>query len=424
MGFPGTLKPEPDPALRVVGLITSMVPYHHVRWQAFADFSGAACWVVELTNRDEFAVLEVKPNSTSGYQRLSVFAGRDARTLNPAEVERALHRILQSIQPDVVCVNGYASAMSYAGLQWCRENQRPAVICSESNAFDQSRSVIKEFVKRQVLQGCSAGLAGGQPQAAYLAELGIPRERIFTGYDVVDNDHFAVGADAARSQDATLRRKLSLPDQYFLACARFTEKKNYSLLIDAFAHYRSTMEALESGKPGAKRSWSLLLLGDGPLRPVVEAQVATLGLGEYVQFRGAIPYAELPTYYGLAGAFVHASKVEQWGLGVTEAMASGLPVVVSDCCGCVSDLVVHGENGLLFDPSDQVALSQCMLDIALQDGRRAAMGQASRERVREWGPDRFARGLYDAVACAREASPARRDWFGGVLLRLLGKWSA
>ena len=424
MGIQAISQPQSTSALRVVGLITSMVPYHHARWKAFADFSGAACWVVELTNRDEFAVLEGKPNSTSSYTRLSVFEGREARNLNPAEIERALHRVLQSIQPDVVCVNGYASAMSYAGLQWCRENERPAVICSESNAFDQSRSVIKEFVKRQVLQSCSAGLAGGQPQASYLIDLGIPRERVFTGYDVVDNDHFAAGADAARSDDATLRRKHGLPDQYFLACARLTEKKNHSVLIEAFARFRSKMESLESGNSGATRSWSLVLLGDGPLRSAVEAQVAALGLGEFVQFRGAIPYAELPTYYGLAGAFVHASKVEQWGLVVNEAMASGLPVVVSDRCGCVSDLVVPGENGLLFDPSDQEALSQCLLDIAQQEGRRAAMGRASRERVREWGPERFARGLYDAVTCARGASPARRDWFGGVLLRLLGKWSA
>lgn len=417
-------QPEPASALRVVGLITSMVPYHHARWKAFADFSGTACWVVELTNRDEFAVLEVKPNSSTGYQRISAFAGRDAQSLRPAEVERALRRVLHSIQPDVVCVNGYASAMSHAGLQWCRENQRPAVICSESNAFDQSRSVIKEFVKRQVLQRCSAGLAGGQPQATYLAELGMPRDRVFTGYDVVDNEHFARGADAARAADAVLRQQLGLPDRFFVACARFTEKKNHSVLIEAFARFRAEWESLGRGRLGPRESWSLLLLGDGPLRPAIEAQVAALGLGNFVQFRGAIPYAELPTYYGLAGAFVHASKVEQWGLVVNEAMACGLPVVVSDRCGCVADLVADGENGLLFDPSDPVALSWCLLDIAQHEERRAAMGRASRERVREWGPDRFARGLRDAVMCARGSGPARRDWFGGVLFHLLSKWSA
>jgi glycosyltransferase involved in cell wall biosynthesis len=196
------------------------------------------------------------------------------------------------------------------------------------------------------------------------------------------------------------------------------------LLIEAFARFQTEMESLGHAEFGPKGSWSLVLLGDGPLRAAVEAQVAACGLGRFVQFRGAIPYAELPTYYGLAGAFVHASKVEQWGLVVNEAMASGLPVVVSNRCGCAADLVADGENGLLFDPSDPVALSQCLLDIAQQDERRNAMGRASRERVREWGPDRFAQGMCDAVMCARGSGPARRDWFGGVLLQLLSKWSA
>ena len=50
--------------------------------------------------------------------------------------------------------------------------------------------------------------------------------------------------------------------------------------------------------------------------------------------------------------FVHASTTEQWGLVVNEAMAAGLPVLVSERCGCASDLVAHGINGLLFDPYD------------------------------------------------------------------------
>ena len=233
------------PGFRVVGLITSMVPYHHARWQAFAAFSGAACWVVELTNRDEFAVLEVATAASHGYQRVSLFEGRDARSVRPDEVRRALHRILKAIQPDVVCINGYASAMSFAGLQWCRENQRPAVVCSESNAFDQRRSVPKEFFKRHVLRNCSAGLAGGTPQAAYLANLGVAPKRVFTGYDVVDNEHFAVGAESARERDRVLRMTLDLPPKYFVACARFTEKKNHALLINAYADYRSLAESAD-----------------------------------------------------------------------------------------------------------------------------------------------------------------------------------
>ena len=250
----------------------------------------------------------------------------------------------------------------------------------------------------------------------------MPQATVFTGYDVVDNDHFAIGADAARQADANLRRQFRLPAKYFLGCARFVEKKNHFLLIDAYAHYRSAM-ASHAGGQSAASAWSLVLIGDGPLRAAVESKVAALGLQDHVQFRGAIGYAELPTYYGLAEAFLHPSKIEQWGLVVNEAMASGLPVLVSDRCGCVADLVAHGENGLLFDPSDLPGFSQCMTDISRDARQQSAMGRASRERMQQWGPERFAQGLSDAIACARVSGPPRRDRLGGMLLQLLAKCS-
>ena len=73
---------------------------------------------------------------------------------------------------------------------------------------------------------------------------------------------------------------------------------------------------------------------------------------EDVLLPGFKQYPELPLYYGLAGAFVLPSLTEPWGLVVNEAMAAGLPVVVSDRCGCASDLVRPGENGFAFDPCD------------------------------------------------------------------------
>ena len=74
--------------------------------------------------------------------------------------------------------------------------------------------------------------------------------------------------------------------------------------------------------------WDLVLLGDGPLRETLNSQLSTLNLNEHVHLPGFKPYEELPVYYALANAFVHASTAEQWGLGCQRSHRIG---VTRDC---------------------------------------------------------------------------------------------
>ena len=139
-----------------------------------------------------------------------------------------------------------------------------------------------------------------------------------------------------------------------------------------------------------------------------------------VYFPGFRQIGELPRFYAHAGAFVHASTKEQWGLVVNEAMVCGLPVVVSERCGCAPDLVVAGETGFAFDPLDAAALRGLLGKVAGMTGeQRAAMGAAGRRLIAEWGPERFARGLKAAAEKALEVGPKRAGWLDRVLLNLL-----
>jgi glycosyltransferase involved in cell wall biosynthesis len=189
-----------------------------------------------------------------------------------------------------------------------------------------------------------------------------------------------------------------LPERYFLASCRFIAKKNLARLIDAFASYRATV---------GEGAWDLVLIGDGALRAELEAQAASLGLAGAVRFMGFRQYDDLPAFYGLAGGFVHVSTVEQWGLVVNEAMAAGLPVIVSQACGCAEDLVEQGVNGWTIDPLDDADIARRLTDLAAPTTDRAAMGAAGIRIVADFGPERFGSGMAAAVDRARTSKPRR-----------------
>ena len=92
-------------------------------------------------------------------------------------------------------------------------------------------------------------------------------------------------------------------------------------------------------------------------------------------------------------------------------MASGLPLLVSDRCGCAPDLVVNGRNGFTFNPLHEQALTHLMLQFSDGEMDLENMGQASREIVARFSPQTFAVNLQSAAAVAWQ-SPSRP---GGLL---------
>ena len=85
-----------------------------------------------------------------------------------------------------------------SALNWCRATGTPAIVMSDSWDPDGGRKWWTESVKRRIVPLYGSALVAGTPQRDYLERLGMPRDRIFTGYDAVDNDHFANGAGGAR----------------------------------------------------------------------------------------------------------------------------------------------------------------------------------------------------------------------------------
>jgi glycosyltransferase involved in cell wall biosynthesis len=317
---------------------------------------------------------------------------------------------------DVVAVPGWSNRLALEAVLWAEGRGCPVVTMSDSTEWDSVRKPVLEWVKRRVLGLSSAALVAGGPHGDYVRKLGMREGRVFDGFDVVDNGYFESGA-------AVARRVGGGAGKYFLVCGRFIPEKNLMRVLEAYWRYCGGVE--EGGK------WPLVLVGGGVLEVELREKAESMGLrvvaslpGEsgvveegVVYFAGYRPVEELPGIYGGAGVLVHGSVKDTWGLVVNEAMAAGLPVIVSGRCGCASDLVREGENGYVFEPTDVGELAGLMGRVAgMSEVELAAMGEASRRVIAEWGPDRFARGLKAAAEKALEVGPKRAGLVDRVLL--------
>ncbi|MXI85372.1 glycosyltransferase family 4 protein [Sphaerochaeta halotolerans] len=142
-------------------------------------------------------------------------------------------------------------------------------------------------------------------------------------------------APTSVEDDATsrLREQLGIPKdtQVIVYVGRLAKEKNIDELISNF----STI---------ANNNRMLLLVGDGPERPMLEEQVRTLGLGKHVIFAGMQKQEDIPSFYRLGTVFCSASTSETQGLTYVEALASGIPVLCRKD-DCLDDLVRNGVNG-------------------------------------------------------------------------------
>jgi len=395
---------------RIAVLWSRFGPYHIARLEAAGRRFGEGGRVVglEVSRTDDTYAWGVT-HGAECFERVTIFPHANYHDLAPRRISHAIGGALGRIKPEAVATVGWSFPEARAALRWCRLNGQPAICMSDSKRDDVPRRWWKEFLKRQVIRQFEAALVGGRPHAEYAAELGIPAERIFTGYDVVDNGYFAASAAEVRRQAAHWRRELALPEAFFLTCTRFIPVKNLFRLLDAYATY-----SVHAPSP-----WGLVICGGGELEAELKGQAGVLGL-DSVRWPGFVQVSDLPKYYALASAFILPSIKDTWGLVVNEAMASGLPVLVSEKVGCRYDLVEDGANGYLFDPFDVDDMADAMRRMAaLSDEERQAMGRRSEAIIADWGPERFAEGLWAAVGAACSAPRQGHGLIQRMGIRLL-----
>ena len=361
---------------RLAVIWTNFGPYHVARIRALTKYFDVAAIQLAGSERLYGWVAEMKGLNAS-IHTLCDGAWEDQSRVS---VAYRLWRKLDQLQPQTLLVPGYATAPALTAALWGRLHRSRTLLMSESNADDHLRRWWVESAKRCLVRSLFDGaVVGGKRAQKYMAFLGLSGADVATGYDAVDNDFLLHRVEQARSAG----RPAALADPYFLYVGRMAPEKNLDALIQAFAEYRKIGGA-----------WSLVLVGEGPLGDSLREEAARLGCADAIRFAGHKSAAELAVYYAHAGCFVLPSTREPWGLVVNEAMAAGLPVIVSSRCGCADDLVEDGANGFLVNPDDTSAMAGLLGRVsAMPLTTLAAMGRRSREIVCNYSPEKFASGV-------------------------------
>jgi glycosyltransferase involved in cell wall biosynthesis len=222
-------------------------------------------------------------------------------------------------------------------------------------------------------------LPGGQRQAHYLRQFGVEEERIQIAQMTVDvvkiSNYINSLSDDNRSE---ILRKFGLSPAHvrFLYLGRLEPHKG---LQDLFAAFNLAKHPKSPTSQTSKIQ--LLIAGGGSLQSFVEDKAKEDADFRYV---GRLENDAVKDAYAAADVFVLPSRFEPWGLVVNEAMAAGLPVIVTERVGCVDDLVTHELNGLVIPAENPPALADAMRKLADDSGMRQHMGFESGRIISGW----------------------------------------
>lgn len=218
--------------------------------------------------------------------------------------------------------------------------------------------------------------------------------RVFSGFDL---EPFL-----RRDHDAETRAALGFDPEHIVVgtIARLVPLKGHEELFAAAADLVRDLPNLR-----------FLLVGDGPLRPAFEAELARRKLSRHFHFTGLVPPTEVPRLVGAMDLLVHLSRREGLPRALPQALAAGRPVIAYDCDGA-SEVCLNGRTGFLVPPGHLTALRERIRLLAADPRLRAELGAHGRDLVREAFPvqrmvDELA-ALYDRLLAshprARRAS--------------------
>ncbi len=253
----------------------------------------------------------------------------------------------------------------------------------DSTKYDNPQRLFVGQLKRVFFRWCSGIFCYGQRAAEYVRLYGATPEKIihrcqaaalYEGY----SRQLALGRRLAE-------HKVAAPPR-FLYVGRLSREKSIEHLILA-------IDRLRKSSPAVK----LVVVGGGPEETRLKGLCRQLNIEENVLFAGPKHDADLFSEYLKATALVLPSYSEPWGLVVNEALSHGCPVIVSDRCGCVPELVINGKTGYSFEWGNLSDLADKLQTVAEREDVET-LARGCLEQISSFTPENAALSIFEGSA--------------------------
>lgn len=292
---------------------------------------------------------------------------------------KALFKVFSKFKPDVLNITGYYDWAQILLLFYAKMIGVKVVLSSESSVFDHQRSRLKEHIKSLIVNRADAFFCFGTTSVEYLTKLRAPLSKIKVSNAAVIDDQKIVSVFNQANTGVS-----GIPPN-FIFVGRFSEEKNLPTLLKAYKEVRK-----RSTNP-----WGLFLVGDGPVRPKLEELIRVEKI-DGVFFSGGVPWFDVPLWLAKSSVLILPSYSEPWGLVVNEALVCGRPVIVSEKCGCVKDLVIPGKTGHTFAPDNVGELIKHMLYfMSIPESEYNAFSLAGKAVVSQFAASKVAGEMVD-----------------------------
>jgi glycosyltransferase involved in cell wall biosynthesis len=277
--------------------------------------------------------------------------GRAGRS--PITLPRGVGKALSRFRPDCVVSWEYGPATLQV-LAWARRRRVPVLVFSELTPWsDEALSGLQHRLHRLVAPRAAGFIVASSQGVERLRSLGVAPERVEVALQSAELSSLR---PAARSAGGPVR---------ILAVGRLVPDKNLAALVAAFAD-----AGFEDGEA------ELEIRGAGPLEDDLRALAGRLRVP--ATFPGPAGVAELPDIYANADALALVSTYEPFGVTLREAAAAGLPLIASERAGAVGDVAVEGENAIVVDPDDRVAITDALRRVVREPDLRERLAAGSR----------------------------------------------